>query len=53
MVEVVIGLKVPRPTWRVISAVWTWRAAKVENSSGVKCSPAVGAATATWRALSA
>lgn len=38
------GRNVPNPTWSVTSAIWTPFSRIVCNSSGVKCSPAVGAA---------
>ena len=38
------GLKVPRPTCRVTLSRETPAAASAASSSGVKCSPAVGAA---------
>ena len=53
MVAVVIGRKVPRPTCSVRSARRVPPADNCASSAGVKCRPAVGAATATDRAGSA
>ncbi len=45
MCSVCTGRKVPMPTWSVTYSICTPFAAIASMSSGVKCSPAVGAAT--------